>query len=130
MERCPSCDFPVQDEWNELPALWRAPFARAARAVAPATDRGARHGSRTAARPVVTGPPPAIHAPSSLTAPMHDTMIPHRAGEPDAADGAPARKSGDTLIPRLAVRRPATIAALVGAGIAAVRLAGRRHRRH
>jgi hypothetical protein len=58
-------------------------------------------------------------------------MLPHRVGTPGAAGMTRASKPSDTLLPRMTgMRRPATIAALIGAGIAAVRLAGRRHRRH
>jgi hypothetical protein len=116
MERCPSCDFPVQDEWNTCRRCG-AHLSHEPRM--PSLPQ--RPGVRTPTRPVVTGPPPHTRA-VVATAPIHDTMIPRR------AELTPT-KPGDTLIPR-AVRRPATIAALVGAGIAAVRLAGRRHRRH
>jgi hypothetical protein len=126
MERCPSCDFPVLDEWSECRRCG-ARLSHEPHAPSLPQRTGAGTGVRTPARPAVIGPSPVHARPVVLTAPMRDTMIPHRAVEPDAPDRQPARKSGDTLIPH-AVRRPATVAALFGAGIAAVRLFGRRHR--
>ena len=126
MERCPSCDFPVLAEWNECRRCG-ARLSHEPHAPSLPQRSGVSTGVRTPARPAVIGPSPVHARPVVLTAPMRDTMIPRRAGEPDAADGEPAKKSGDTLIPR-AARRPATIAALLGAAIAAARLFGRRHR--
>jgi hypothetical protein len=128
MERCPTCDFPMLDEWSECRRCG-ARLSHEPHAPSLPQRTGVSTGVRTPARPAAIGSTPVHAHPVVLTAPMRDTMIPRRASEPDAAKGEPARRSGDTLIPR-SVRRPATIAALVGAGVAAVRLAGRRHRRH
>ncbi len=103
MERCPTCDFPVLDEWSECRRCG-ARLSHEPHAPALPQRGGSRTGVRADARPVVTGPPPAQSRPVVPAAPMHDTLIPR------------------------AVRRPATIAAIVGAGFAAARLAGRRHR--
>ncbi len=105
MERCPSCDFPVLAEWSECRRCG-ARLSHEPHAPTLPQRTGASGGVRAPARPAVVGLSPAHARPVVLTAPMRDTMIPR------------------------AVRRPATIAALVGAGIAAARLAGRRHRRH
>jgi hypothetical protein len=126
MERCPSCDFPVQDEWHSCRRCG-AHLSHDLRDPALPPRIGSRPGVRTAGRPVVTGPPPLTRT-VVAAAPVRDTMLPHRVG---TAGITRASKPGDTLLPRMAgMRRPATIAALIGAGIAAVRLAGRRHRRH
>jgi hypothetical protein len=129
MERCPSCDFPVQDEWHSCRRCG-AHLSHDLRTTALPRRMGGRAGVETATRPVVTGPPPLTRA-VVATARVRDTMLPHRVGAPGTTDMTPASKPSDTLLPRMAgMRRPATIAALIGAGIAAVRFAGRRHRRH
>jgi hypothetical protein len=125
MERCPSCDFPVQDERHSCRRCG-AHLSHDVRDPALPQRIGGRPGVRTAGRTVVTGPPPEIRT-VVATAPVRDTMLPHHVG---TAGITRASKPGDTLLPRMAgMRRPATIAALIGAGIAALRFAGRRQRR-
>jgi hypothetical protein len=121
---CPSCDFPVQVEWNtcrrcgaHLPLQLREreaalPHTR----VLPARDPIVR---RVDFGRVRHEPPPAVHAPS-------DTLLPHQA--PGHAALAPRARGVDTLIPRQTTRHArqgAVAAALVG-GVLAVRRMARR----